>query len=59
MTVFKLKCSCGKHEFIFGKEPHKAAEVKCPVCGKVIAYAPGGAKAPKVKEVNNYAGTSK
>lgn len=46
MAVFKLKCSCG-HEHVFGKEPHKKVEVKCPECGKVNSYTPGGAKTSK------------
>ncbi|MHB8183566.1 MAG: hypothetical protein ACYDDN_07460 [Candidatus Desulforudaceae bacterium] len=40
MTVFKLSCSCGKHDFIFGEKPHQQVEVKCPECGKVTTFDP-------------------
>lgn|GEM_PF-6180283 len=49
MAVFKLKCSCGKHEFVFAGKPQRKVEVKCPMCGAVKTYDPG-AKQPLTKE---------
>ena len=57
VAVFKLKCSCGKHKFVFGKVPLKKVEVRCPICGAVKAYDPR-AKQPQTKEEINNAGTS-
>lgn len=56
--TFVVSCSCGKHDFIFGQEPDRKIEVKCPECEQVTTYDPSGGS-ENVKEAESNAGKTK
>ncbi|MFZ3171967.1 MAG: hypothetical protein WA118_08310 [Carboxydocellales bacterium] len=49
MSVYKLKCSCGK-EVVCNREPDAGAKISCSHCGTIIEHKPEGSSATKAEK---------